>query len=135
MPHLQLKSTTTSTRGLTSATRRSALPPTVPVLTSHLENVVLSVHHRKLFSQAMRNEEAPPKDLGDLVHQDQQADQELLVLLDPNQTLLLSLDKSINKEEKKVPHQTLFHTCRRRLDLLDRGDLQVCEVHLALKDL
>jgi len=89
----------------------------------------------------MRNEEAPPKDLGDLAHleqkvdQDQQADQELLVLLDPNQTLLLSLDKSINKEEKKVPHQTLFHTCRRRLDLLDRGDLQVCEVHPALKDL
>merc|ERR1719206_1374442 len=99
MPHLQLKSTTTSTRGLTSATRRSALPPTVPVLTSHLENVVLSVHHRKLFNRAMRNEEAPPKDLEDLAH------------LDHNQTLLLFLDKSINKEEKKVPHQTLFHTC------------------------
>merc|ERR1719320_1312282 len=90
MPHLQLKSTTTSTRGLISATRRSAPPPTVPVLTSHLENVVLSVHHRKLFNQVMRNEEAPPKDLGDLAHleqkvdQDQQADQELLVLLDHN---------------------------------------------------
>merc|ERR1719206_599789 len=106
MPHLQLKSTTTSTRGLTSATRRSARPPTVPVLTSHLENVVLSVHHRKLFNQAMRNEEAPPKDLGDLAHpeqkvdQDQQADQELLDLLDPNQTLLLFLDINQQGGEK-----------------------------------
>merc|ERR1719153_1846327 len=40
-----------------------------------------------------------------------------------------------SKEEKKVPHQTLFPTCRHRSDLLDREDLQVCEVHPALKDL
>jgi len=89
----------------------------------------------------MKNEEAPPKDLADLAHQerkvgqDQQADQELLVLLDHNPTLLLFSDKSISKEEKKVPHQTLFPTCRHRSDLLDREDLQVCEVHPALKDL
>jgi len=89
----------------------------------------------------MKNEEAPLKDLADLAHQerkvgqDQQVDQELLVLLDHNLTLLLYLDKSISKEEKKVPHQTLSPTCRRRSDLLDREDLQVCEVHPALKDL
>merc|ERR1719435_334040 len=141
MLHQQLKLTTTLTRRLTSATRRSVHPPTVRVLTYRLENVVLSVHHRKLSNQAMKNEEAPLKDLADLAHQerkvgqDQQVDQELLVLLDHNLTLLLYLDKSISKEEKKVPHQTLSPTCRRRSDLLDREDLQVCEVHPALKDL
>jgi len=60
-----------------------------------LENVVLFVHHRRLSNQAMKNEEAQRKDLADLAHQeqkvgqDQQADQELPVLLDHNPTLLL----------------------------------------------
>lgn len=45
------------------------------------------------------------------------------------------MDKSISKEVKRDPHQIHFPTCKHRSDLLDLEDLQVCEVHLALKDL
>jgi len=122
-------------------TKRNVLPPTVQVLTYHLGNVVLSVHHRKQSNQAMKSEEAQPKDLEGLGHQDlredlaQQAGLALLDLQDHNQTLLPFLDKSLSKAEKKVPHQTLFPTCRHKLVLLDREAPQVCEVHLDLKDL
>lgn len=60
---------------------------------------------------------------------------DLPVLLVLNQTLHLFLDKSLSKVEKRVPHQTLFPTCKHKLDLLDHGDLQVCEVHLVLRAL
>jgi hypothetical protein len=89
----------------------------------------------------MKNEGAQPKDLEGQGPQDlreglaQQAGLALLDLQDHSQTLLHFLDKSLSKEEKKVPHQTLSPTCRHKLVLLDPEAPQVCEVHLDLKDL
>ena len=115
-------------------TRRNVHPPTVPVPTYHLVNAALSVHHRRPFNQAMKSGEDLPRDQ---VHQeelenrdhrvglDQKGVQDLLDLLDLNRILHLFLDKSLSKEEKRVPHQTHFPTCKHRLVLLDQEDLQV----------
>lgn len=124
-------------------TRRNVHQPTVPVPTYHLVNAALSVHHRRLFNQAMKSGEDQPRDQvhqEELVHRDRRVgldpkgDQDLLDLLDLNPILHLFLDKSLSKEEKRVPHQTPFPTCKHRLVLLDQEDLQVCEVHPALRD-
>lgn len=124
-------------------TRRNVHQPTVPVRTYHLVNAALSVHHRRPFNQAMKRGEDQPRDQvhqEELEHRDHRVGldpkgvQDLLDLLDLNRILHLFLDKSLSKEEKRVPHQTPFPTCKHRLVLLDQEDLQVCAVHQALRD-
>lgn len=121
----QSKLITTLMMLLTNVTRKSVHQPTVQVLISPLVNVALFVHHRKLFSQAMKKDEDPHKVQEPLVDQEHRDDPgqkvapDHLDLQDHNQTLLLYLDRYHNKVVRKDLHQTLFHTCRHKLDLWD----------------
>lgn len=124
--HLQLsKLIITLMMLLTNVTRRSVHQPTVQVLISPLVNVALFVHHRKLFSQAMKKDEDPLRVQEPLVGQEhrdalgQKVVQDHLDLQDHSQTLLLYLDRYHNKAVRKDLHRTPFHTCRLKLDLWD----------------
>jgi len=89
----------------------------------------------------MKNVEAQPQDLVHREDREQKGGLELKGVLDLPDLLVLNLilhlflDKYLSKEERRVHHQTLSHTCKHKLVLLDQGVHQVCEVHLDLRAL